>query len=120
MTELKSYDNTDTLMHYMANLIETKYPQLLNLSADFPSLEQAARESIKQTVADLTMLSTAVEAVKTEIELQNAPGDLFGAAMQISLIRTHTHTHTHSLSHMLYNNLNNTCSSPGLFVMVVP
>ena len=88
MADLKAADN-ETLMHYLVRLIDRKYTHLTELPSDFPSLQQAARESIKQTLADLVALNNAVELVKPEFEAQTSPGDPFASMMRDFYTKAH-------------------------------
>ncbi len=66
--DVKSADGKMTILHYISQLCETKYPELDALPQDFPSLSDALRESVPQCQTDLNKLRGELNVVKGAIE----------------------------------------------------
>jgi len=76
LADVKTTDNTMTMMNYIVMLCEKKYPELVDLQSDFPHLDDAVRESISQTAADLSKLTGEVNLINGELDKCD-PSDKF-------------------------------------------
>lgn len=82
MTDVKSVDGSQTMMNYLAQYVEDKFPQLADLPEDFPSLSDACRESMPQIDADINKLQGEVNTVLKAVETApDSPSDPFKAKM---------------------------------------
>jgi hypothetical protein len=65
--EIKTNTNKETVVHYIAELAERKFPEVASLSQDFPHLESSTKEPIQQVAADLNMIKKGVAIVEKEL-----------------------------------------------------
>lgn len=72
-----------TLMNFLAELAETKYPEFSDLIDDFPHLGDACRESMQMLQGDLAKLKGDLNLVEREKnhDGHNLPGDKFKSVM---------------------------------------
>lgn len=81
LMDMKSVDGSQTMMNYLAAYVEDKFPELVDLPDDFPSLSDACRESIPQTDADLNKLKGEINQVKKALETAPDGSDSFKSKM---------------------------------------
>jgi len=76
-------NNGATLLNYIVELLETKYPHLVDVQEDFPHVGDAVRESMQMLQGDLGKLKGDLNLVDREKnhEGHNLPGDKFKQAM---------------------------------------
>jgi len=58
LIDTKTVDNQKTLLHYLVGLVETKYPEAINLHKDLPTVDAAAKVSFTGVTADITELKS--------------------------------------------------------------
>lgn len=77
-----------TLLHYLVQVIEKKFKDLLKLDEDIPHVRVAAKVSLGEMDKDITMLRTGMTEVSREIDFhrsaagQPQPGDRFLPVMR--------------------------------------
>jgi len=57
-----------TLLHYLASKAESEFPDLLEISAEMPSLPDACKESLQQLQQDLAALKKGVDIVVNTVK----------------------------------------------------
>jgi len=68
MLEVKQNEGKGTLMHYVVDLIEKKYPELLEFYQDMPTVPAAARMTpLAQMTSDLSKLIGDLHTVEKEL-----------------------------------------------------
>lgn len=76
-------NNGTTLMNYLVELVESKYPNLADIQDDFPHVGDACRESLQMLQTDLAKLKGDLNLVDREKnhEGHTLPGDKFKQVM---------------------------------------
>lgn len=80
LTNTKDLDNKQTLLHYMVETIESKFPELLNFGEELPHVERAARVSIENIQKTMHQMTTSVKNLKSDLEnskIPQSPDDKF-------------------------------------------
>jgi len=68
ISDVKTTDNKETLLHYITRFIEKSHPEVDNLIDDFPDLEKACSENIPQIATDLASVNKGLTLVGKELE----------------------------------------------------
>eukprot|EP01027_Heterolobosea_sp_BB2_P013115 GEZU01018954.1.p1 GENE.GEZU01018954.1~~GEZU01018954.1.p1 ORF type:complete len:357 (+),score=105.53 GEZU01018954.1:76-1146(+) len=67
--DTKSADNSITLLQYIASYVESKYPQLLDLTDEIGHVQPATRTSIPVIQDELNKLKKGLQKVEQELEI---------------------------------------------------
>ena len=70
MTNTKDAENKTTLLHYLVDFIETKYPDILSFSDEIIHVERASRVSMDNVQKTLKQMDSSVKNL--EMDLKNA------------------------------------------------
>jgi hypothetical protein len=61
LADTKTVDNQSTLLHYLCQILDQKYPEIANnLLKDFVSIEEASKVSYATVVTDINELKTGL------------------------------------------------------------
>uniref|UniRef100_A0A182SRQ0 FH2 domain-containing protein n=3 Tax=Neocellia TaxID=44535 RepID=A0A182SRQ0_9DIPT len=76
-----------TLLHYLVQIIEKKFKDILTLEEDLPHVKEASKVSLGEMDKDITMLRAGLAEVNREIEFHRSsgasqPGDRFLPVMR--------------------------------------
>lgn len=71
LLETKSTDRSQTLLHFIANVIQEKYPDLVNFHSDLHFVDKAALVSLDGVLQDIRMLERGMEMTKKEFLVQD-------------------------------------------------
>lgn len=82
-----SVEKETTLLHYLVELFEKSFKNLLKLHEDIPHVRQAAKVSLGEMDKDISLLRQGLVEVSREIEFNRSagnppPGDRFLSVMQ--------------------------------------
>ncbi|XP_041971142.1 protein diaphanous isoform X2 [Aricia agestis] len=84
LTATKDLENKQTLLHYLVNTIETKFPDVLAFADEMPHLDRAARVSMENLQKALKKMDNDIRALETDLNnsrVQQSPDDLFTETM---------------------------------------
>lgn len=73
LTNTKDSDNKHTLLHYMIDTIESKFPELLNFNEELPHVERAARVSLENIQKTMNQMTTSLKNLKSDLENSKVP-----------------------------------------------
>lgn len=73
LTNTKDLDNKQTLLHYMVETIENKFPELLNFGEELPHVERAARVSLEIIQKTMNQMTTSLKNLKSDLENSKVP-----------------------------------------------
>lgn len=73
LTNTKDLDNKHTLLHYMVETIENKFPELLNFGEELPHVERAARVSLENIQKTMHQMTTSLKNLKSDLENSKVP-----------------------------------------------
>ncbi|XP_013176920.1 PREDICTED: protein diaphanous isoform X2 [Papilio xuthus] len=84
LTATKDLENKQTLLHYLVETIESKFPDALTFAEEMPHIDRAARVSMENVQKALKKMENDIKAL--EMDLNNArvpqsPDDLFNESM---------------------------------------
>ena len=68
LTITKSTDKRQTLVHYLVELVEQRYPDLKNFEAELNYLEKASQFSLENILTDVAELEKGMEITRRELE----------------------------------------------------
>ncbi|XP_072299092.1 formin-like protein 1 isoform X2 [Eucyclogobius newberryi] len=71
LLETKSTDRSKTLLHFIANVIQEKYPDLVNFHSDLHFVDKAALVSLDCILSDIRALERGMEMAKKEFLVQD-------------------------------------------------
>ncbi|XP_018568924.1 protein diaphanous isoform X2 [Anoplophora glabripennis] len=73
LTATKDVSNKQTLLHYIAETIETKWPELLNFYDEMPHIDRASRVSLDNIQKTLKQMDSNIRNLKTDLENNKVP-----------------------------------------------
>ncbi len=68
LTITKSRDKKQTIVHYLADLVHHRYPDLLGFQQDITCLDKAAQYSLENLMADVAELEKGCELTRRELD----------------------------------------------------
>lgn len=68
LSNTKSADNKTTLLHFLTEAIESKYPELLRFPEDLHHLDAAARVSPETIAKNLQVMKSSIRALETDLK----------------------------------------------------
>uniref|UniRef100_A0A8C6TT28 Formin-like 1a n=1 Tax=Neogobius melanostomus TaxID=47308 RepID=A0A8C6TT28_9GOBI len=71
LLETKSTDRSQTLLHFIGNVIQEKYPDLVNFHSDLHFVDKAALVSLDGILQDIRSLERGMEMTKKEFLVQD-------------------------------------------------
>lgn len=73
LTATKDILNKQTLLHYITETIETKWPELLNFYDEIPHIDQASRVSLDTIQKTLKQMDSNIRNLKTDLTNNRVP-----------------------------------------------
>ena len=85
----KAADNQTTLLHYLTEVIEGKYPECLKFPQDLHHLDEASRVSPDQLAKNLTSMKASIRAIETDLKNHkpHSSNDMFGVVMSKFIVK---------------------------------
>uniref|UniRef100_A0A672SGI4 Formin like 1 n=1 Tax=Sinocyclocheilus grahami TaxID=75366 RepID=A0A672SGI4_SINGR len=71
LLDTKSTDRTQTLMHFIANMVQEKYPELAGFHTELRFVDKAALVSLDSVLQDVRSLERGMEGTKKEFLVQD-------------------------------------------------
>uniref|UniRef100_A0A673GDR0 Formin-like protein 1 n=1 Tax=Sinocyclocheilus rhinocerous TaxID=307959 RepID=A0A673GDR0_9TELE len=71
LLDTKSTDRTQTLMHFIANMVQEKYPELASFHTELRFVDKAALVSLDSVLQDVRSLERGMEGTKKEFLVQD-------------------------------------------------
>ncbi|XP_042905089.1 protein diaphanous isoform X1 [Parasteatoda tepidariorum] len=68
LNSTKAADHKTTLLHYLAEVIEQKYPDVLNFAEELMHVDRAARVSSEQIQKNLSQMKKSVKQLETDLK----------------------------------------------------
>lgn len=68
LTSTKAVDHKTTLLHYLVEIIENKYPDALNFAEELMHIDRAARVSAEQIQKNLSQMKKSVKELETDLK----------------------------------------------------
>jgi diaphanous 2 len=87
LTSTKDVENKLTLLHYLVETIETKFPDLLTFSEELAYVDKAARVSVETVQKTLHQMDVNIQNLETDLKNIKQPqgdDDKFGEVMGVS------------------------------------
>ncbi|KAJ0182931.1 hypothetical protein K1T71_000907 [Dendrolimus kikuchii] len=84
LTATKDLENKQTLLHYLVDTIESKFPDALNFAEEMPHIDRAARVSMENLQKSLKKMDNDIRALETDLNNSRVPqssDDLFHESM---------------------------------------
>ena len=106
----KAADNQTTLLHYLTEVIEAKYPECLRFPEDLHHLDDAARVSPDQLAKNLTSMKTSIRALETDLKnfKPHSSNDMFGVIMSKFVVQA---KEQHEMLQSMYSKMDRLYSS---------
>lgn len=73
LTNTKDSENKHTLLHYMVETIESKFPELLNFGEELSHAERAARVSLENIQKTMHQMTTSLKNLKSDLDNSKVP-----------------------------------------------
>lgn len=77
LRDVRTNDNKSTLLHYIANFLAQRHPELLEFSKEISHVEPASKISQKLISGEMISLKTALEQIKSELKAVDGKDGLF-------------------------------------------
>ncbi|XP_026754467.2 protein diaphanous isoform X3 [Galleria mellonella] len=84
LTATKDLENKQTLLHYLVETIENKFPDVLTFADEMPHIDRAARVSMENLQKALKKMENDIRALETDLNnsrVPQCPDDLFHESM---------------------------------------
>ncbi|XP_060808881.1 protein diaphanous isoform X2 [Amyelois transitella] len=84
LTATKDLENKQTLLHYLVETIENKFPDVLKFAEEMPHIDRAARVSMENLQKSLKKMDSDIRALETDLNnsrVPQCPDDLFHETM---------------------------------------
>ncbi|GBP24839.1 Protein diaphanous homolog 3 [Eumeta japonica] len=84
LTSTKDLENKQTLLHYLVETIETKFPDVLTFAEEMPHVDRAARVSMENVQKALTKMDNDIKSLETDLtnaKVPQGPDDKFYEVM---------------------------------------
>lgn len=89
LTGTKDVDNKQTLMHYLVNTIERKFPECLSFIEELSHVDRASRVSLENVQRTLRQMENNIRNLEQDLSNAKVPqcdDDLFIDVMKVSLL----------------------------------
>ncbi|XP_056641001.1 protein diaphanous isoform X2 [Diorhabda sublineata] len=73
LTATKDVSNKHTLLHYLVQTIENKFPDLINFYDEMPHIDQASRVSLDTIQKTLKQMDSSIRNLKTDVANNRVP-----------------------------------------------
>ncbi|XP_013143606.1 PREDICTED: protein diaphanous isoform X2 [Papilio polytes] len=84
LTATKDLENKHTLLHYLVETIESKFPDALTFAEEMPHIDRAARVSMENLQKALKKMDNDIKALEMDLNnsrVPQSPDDLFNESM---------------------------------------
>ncbi|KAJ8706293.1 hypothetical protein PYW08_010919 [Mythimna loreyi] len=84
LTATKDLENKQTLLHYLVETIENKFPEVLTFAEEMPHIDRAARVSMENLQKSLKKMENDIKSLEMDLNnsrVQQCPDDLFNETM---------------------------------------
>ncbi|CAB3233745.1 unnamed protein product [Arctia plantaginis] len=84
LTATKDLENKQTLLHYLVETIENKFPEVLTFAEEMPHIDRAARVSLENLQKALKKMENDIKSLEMDLNnsrVQQCPDDLFHESM---------------------------------------
>ncbi|KAJ8707669.1 hypothetical protein PYW07_011346 [Mythimna separata] len=84
LTATKDLENKQTLLHYLVETIENKFPEVLTFAEEMPHIDRAARVSMENLQKALKKMENDIKSLEMDLNnsrVQQCPDDLFHETM---------------------------------------
>ncbi|XP_072948697.1 protein diaphanous [Epargyreus clarus] len=84
LTSTKDLENKQTLLHYLVETIENKFPDVLNFAEEIPHIDRAARVSMENLQKALKKMDNDIRSLEMDLnnsKVPQCPDDLFHETM---------------------------------------
>lgn len=73
LNNTKDHENKHTLLHYLVETIEAKFPELLNFTDDIAHVDKAARVSLENIQKSMRQMNTSLKNLESDLNNNKAP-----------------------------------------------
>lgn len=73
LTNTKDADNKQTLLHYLVDVVEKKFPDVLNFSSDLSHVDKASRVNLDAIQKSMRQMNSAVKNLETDLQNNKIP-----------------------------------------------
>lgn len=87
LTSTKDVDNKETLMHYLVDTIERKFPECLTFAEELAHVDKASRVSLENVQRTLRQMDANIRNLEQDLNNAKMPQsdqDLFSQVMTVS------------------------------------
>jgi len=89
LSSTKDVENRQTLLHYLVETVEAKFPEVLNFDEELIHLDKAARVSVETISKSLRLMDSDLKNLETDLKNARSPQgseDKFYEIMNVCLI----------------------------------
>lgn len=86
LSNTKDAENRQTLLHYLVETVEAKFPDVLNFHEELLHLDKASRVSVEMVQKGLRLMDSDIKSLETDVKnskTPQGPDDLFFEAMSV-------------------------------------
>ncbi|XP_053672897.1 protein diaphanous isoform X2 [Anopheles nili] len=73
LSNTKDYENKQTLLHYLAEVIETKFPEVLNFYEDLSQVDKASRVSLDTIQKTMRQMTNSLKNLESDLNNNKVP-----------------------------------------------
>jgi len=87
LSNTKDVENRQTLLHYLVETVESKFPEVINFPEELIHLDAAARVSVDTVQKALRVMDSDIKSLETDVKNSKTPqgsDDLFFDVMSVS------------------------------------
>jgi len=88
LSSTKDAENRQTLLHYLVELVESKFPEVLSFPEELIHLDRASRVSVETISKSLRSMDTDLKNLETDLKnskVPQGPDDKFYDVMFVSI-----------------------------------
>lgn len=73
LTSTKDYENKNTLLHYIVEIVEQKFPECLNFYEDLPHVDKASRVSLDNIQKTMRQMNSSLKNLESDLNNNKIP-----------------------------------------------
>lgn len=73
LTNTKDFENKQTLLHYIAEVVETKFPECLTFYEDIPHVDKASRVSLDNIQKTMRQMNASLKNLESDLNNNKVP-----------------------------------------------
>ncbi|XP_052870339.1 protein diaphanous [Anopheles cruzii] len=73
LSSTKDYENKQTLLHYLAEVVESKFPDALSFDEDLPHVAKASRVSLENVQKTMRQMNNSLKNLESDLILNKVP-----------------------------------------------